>query len=196
MLSTFLLIQFFWEFFNLHKSKMDAGLHLYNFTSETLLPECCVIPLFARFVESIFDGLFHTTVHFSVNGLTTGLERWRDILSHRLMTIIRQSLIDLQKAIKGLVVMSRDLEGLANSLLIGRIPEVWAKRSYPSLKALGSFIVDFLERLAFLQVCVRSRIWKVVLPYFTAENYIFFNSSLGSRSVPWLGEGLSMPPPS
>ena len=71
---------------------------------------------------------------------------------HRLMIIIRRSLQDLQKAIKGLVVMSADLEGLAVSLLIGKIPEMWAKRSYPSLKPLGSYIVDFLERISFLQV--------------------------------------------
>lgn len=39
----------------------------------------------------------------------------------RLMSIIRTSLQNLQKAIKGLVVMSSDLEALAGNLLVGKV---------------------------------------------------------------------------
>ena len=68
-------------------------------------------------------------------------------VSLRLTSVVRSTLQNLQKAIKGLVVMSTDLEDLSNSLLVGR-----AKRSYPSLKMLGSYISDLIDRLFFLGV--------------------------------------------
>nr|XP_061802869.1 dynein axonemal heavy chain 12-like [Nerophis lumbriciformis] len=70
---------------------------------------------------------------------------------NHLSTAIRVSLQNLLKSLKGLVVMDAELEGIANSLAVGRVPEQWAKRSYPSLKPLGSYINDFLSRLGFLQ---------------------------------------------
>ena len=64
---------------------------------------------------------------------------------NRLTAVLRTSLASLKKAIKGLVVMDADLEALGAALLQGM------KRSYPSLKPLGSYVTDLLLRLQTFQ---------------------------------------------
>lgn len=69
-----------------------------------------------------------------------------------LLSVIRKSLQDLIKAIRGAIVMTPELEIMAQSLSVGKYPAFWSKFSYPSLKTLGGYITNFIERLEFLQV--------------------------------------------
>jgi dynein heavy chain, axonemal len=70
---------------------------------------------------------------------------------NNLLTLMRQSLSNIQKAVKGLVVMSSELEILGNALYVNRNPAMWKARSYPSLKPLSGYIADQQERLAFFK---------------------------------------------
>ena len=53
-----------------------------------------------------------------------------------LIGIIKRSLSDLQKAIKGTVVMSIQLENMFVAFLDKKVPEMWEKAAYPSLNHL------------------------------------------------------------
>jgi dynein heavy chain len=64
---------------------------------------------------------------------------------------ICETLNETQRALKGLVVMSSDLEAMGTSMVTGRVPNLWASVAYPSLKPLGAWVTDFLARLMFLQ---------------------------------------------
>jgi dynein heavy chain len=97
-----------------------------------------------------------------------------------LINVVRSSLADLRKALKGLIVMSSDLEEVTHKCMLryfqlsnivresastnlvvisqvqkamnsNKVPGLWSKKSYPSLKPLGSFVTDFHARLAFFQ---------------------------------------------
>ncbi|KAM6980842.1 dynein axonemal heavy chain 1 [Aplochiton taeniatus] len=69
---------------------------------------------------------------------------------NRLLSCISRSLSDLVKALKGLVVMSSELELMANSLFINAVPDMWKSKAYPSLKPLASWITDLLQRIKFV----------------------------------------------
>ena len=62
----------------------------------------------------------------------------------------QESLKQLQKAIKGFVVMSGELEMVYNAFLNNTVPSLWANSAYPSLKPLGSWVKDLILRCAFI----------------------------------------------
>nr|XP_031326333.1 dynein heavy chain 1, axonemal isoform X8 [Camelus dromedarius] len=73
---------------------------------------------------------------------------------NRLLQVITQTLRDLLKALKGLVVMSSQLELMAASLYNNTVPELWNAKAYPSLKPLSSWVMDLLQRVDFLQTWI------------------------------------------
>eukprot|EP00026_Physarum_polycephalum_P000043 Phypoly_transcript_00043.p1 GENE.Phypoly_transcript_00043~~Phypoly_transcript_00043.p1 ORF type:complete len:2765 (+),score=358.08 Phypoly_transcript_00043:606-8297(+) len=69
---------------------------------------------------------------------------------NRLLKVINTTLRDLCKAIKGLVVMSVELDSMANCLYDNQVPGIWADRAYPSLMTLSHWVLDLERRLEFL----------------------------------------------
>ena len=59
-------------------------------------------------------------------------------------------MVELQKAIKGYVVMSEELERVYTAFLNNAVPQLWANAAYPSLKPLGSWVKDLVLRIAFI----------------------------------------------
>lgn len=70
---------------------------------------------------------------------------------NRLIHEVSVSLKEVQKALKGLVLMSAELEQMGNAMVLGRVPALWAAVAYPSLKPLGAWVTDLIERLHFLR---------------------------------------------
>ncbi|XP_074081620.1 dynein axonemal heavy chain 2 isoform X1 [Macrotis lagotis] len=65
---------------------------------------------------------------------------------NKLMETILYSLIELEKGIHGLVVMSTSLEEIFNSIFDARVPHLWEK-AYPSQKPLASWTRDLALRV-------------------------------------------------
>lgn len=76
---------------------------------------------------------------------------------NKLTGLIKRKLKEVQRAIKGIVVMSGDLEAMGNSMVDGHVPAVWSKAAYPSRKPLGSWVADLLLRLEFLSEWARAK---------------------------------------
>lgn len=80
---------------------------------------------------------------------------------NRLLEVVKVSLMNFKKAIKGIVVMSEDLEKMGNSLYNNQVPKMWADRGFLSLKPLSSWLEDLIKRVNFLSEWVANGTPKV-----------------------------------
>ncbi|PNH05107.1 Dynein heavy chain 7, axonemal [Tetrabaena socialis] len=72
-----------------------------------------------------------------------------------LLQVIRTSLEELARALSGEVVMSGELEQVAHGLSAGKVPELWLAKSFPSLKPLGPYVKELLERIQFFTLWLK-----------------------------------------
>ncbi len=80
---------------------------------------------------------------------------------NKLFAVMKTSLFNLKKALKGLVVMSDELEKLSNSIYDNQVGKLWSDKGFLSLKPLGSWIEDLNNRHSFLEKWVKEGTPKV-----------------------------------
>lgn len=71
---------------------------------------------------------------------------------NNLLGIIRRTSVELLQSMEGIIVQTKELENISVALAVRKLPPGWMKFSYPSLKPVGSYIQDLVDRLAFLKL--------------------------------------------
>eukprot|EP01135_Chromosphaera_perkinsii_P012097 Nk52_evm35s2579 gene=Nk52_evmTU35s2579 len=97
-------------------------------------------------VREASESLWATDEKGRMNSLSTVLKQ-ESTRFNKLLTLCKTSLESLIKAIKGLVVMSAELERVFISLLNNHVPTQWANAAYPSLKPLAPWVKDLIQRV-------------------------------------------------
>ena len=65
---------------------------------------------------------------------------------NRLLFEMGRSLLELDSGLKGDLSVSEAMEGLMRALYDDRVPASWASRAWPSMRPLGSWLADMLQR--------------------------------------------------
>ena len=87
---------------------------------------------------------------------------------NNLLSEMMRSLKELQLGFAGELTMSDAMDTLKSSLFLDRIPPLWQKRAWPSLRGLTSWLTDFSFRLIQLEEWQNNpaEIPKVIYMYF------------------------------
>lgn len=73
------------------------------------------------------------------------LDRYNDLLA-----TVRRTLVSISKAIQGIASITSELEEIMDALSKLKVPRSWAS-TYPSIKPLGTWMVDLIKRCSQLQ---------------------------------------------
>lgn len=77
---------------------------------------------------------------------------------NKLISVIRSSLSNFKDALNGVILFSFDLEEALNFIKIGKVPKMWMDQSYPSLKPLGGYLKNLIERIKFYRTWIENGI--------------------------------------
>lgn len=80
---------------------------------------------------------------------------------NRLLKVVHSSTKEVQLALKGLVVMSADLDAMGTAVFNQLVPGMWEEKAYPSLKPLMGWVQDLVDRLDFFTNWVDNGLPKV-----------------------------------
>ena len=100
-------------------------------------------------IDEALPDMFVPDSKGRINSLSTVLSQ-EVARFNKLLQVILSSLHNIKKAIKGLAVMSEQLEAVFNSIVMNKVPSMWSDAAYPSLKPLGSWVQDLDLRLQFI----------------------------------------------
>jgi len=89
---------------------------------------------------------YPTDYHESMNTvLVQEIQRYNNLLE-----VMVVSLKDVQRALKGQVLLSSELEAMGDNMFNQLVPQNWEAKAYPSLKPLTPWYDDLLRRCKFL----------------------------------------------
>jgi hypothetical protein len=77
------------------------------------------------------------------------------LLYNHLISVISQSLSEMSRGLKGLIVIDEKLELLHRRIFANRIPELWMDVSFPSILPLRAYMADLAMRVQFIDCWVR-----------------------------------------
>ncbi|OHS93276.1 hypothetical protein TRFO_11887 [Tritrichomonas foetus] len=93
--------------------------------------------------------------HYNVEETINTVLHHEILLYNKLLKVISESLNEMQKGLKGLILIDERLDLLNRRLLANKIPEIWLEHSFPSILTLRNYMDDLNVRVKFLDDWVR-----------------------------------------